>query len=109
MSQPTSLESQSIKLPGSNACAMSLALLLLRLVLGFTFIFHGAQKPFGAFGGPGIEAFSQFLGTMPAFLPKITWAYMAALSEFVGGISVLLEPAWARLGVRFPLSLLRCS
>ena len=31
-----------------------LAVLILRLFLGFAFIMHGSQKLLGAFGGPGI-------------------------------------------------------
>jgi putative oxidoreductase len=43
---------------GNTAFATSLALLMLRLALGWTFIFHGSQKLFGAFGGHGIDAFA---------------------------------------------------
>jgi putative oxidoreductase len=73
--------------------------LLLRLVLGWTFIFHGSQKLFGAFGGHGIEAFADGLAQMglPGFLPPIAWAYMAACGEFFGGTAVLLG-LLARLG-----------
>ena len=34
-------------------------LLVLRLVMGGSFIFHGAEELFGAFGGRGIEAFTR--------------------------------------------------
>jgi putative oxidoreductase len=39
---------------------MDLALLVLRLVVGLTFAAHGAQKLFGAFGGPGIRGTAGF-------------------------------------------------
>ncbi|HVX87022.1 MAG TPA: DoxX family protein [Phycisphaerae bacterium] len=74
---------------GNTAFATSVALLLVRLSLGWAFVFHGAQKLFGAFDGPGIEKFSKYLH-MPGFLPAIAWAYVAALAEFMGGALVLI-------------------
>jgi putative oxidoreductase len=84
---------------GNTAFATSLALLLLRLMLGWAFFFHGSQKLFGAFGGHGIEAFAKTLAGMglPGFLPPVAWAYMAACGEFFGGVAVLLG-LLARLG-----------
>ncbi len=84
---------------GNTAFAMSVAILIVRLMLGWTFIYHGSQKLFGAFGGPGIDAFAQVLAGMhlPAFLPVKGWAYLAAGGEMVGGVSVLLG-LLARLG-----------
>ena len=87
------------ELQGNTAFVTSVALLMLRLALGWTFIFHGSQKLFGCFGGPGIENFAQMMGGMglPGFLPPIAWAYMAALGEFIGGITVFVG-LLARLG-----------
>jgi putative oxidoreductase len=65
-------------------------LLVLRLVLGITFILHGAQKLFGAFGGPGIAGFAEALAQMGLPGPPVLWAYLAALAEFGGGLAVLL-------------------
>jgi len=73
---------------GNFSFAMSLALLLLRLALGATFIYHGAGKCFGAFGGPGIDNFSHMLH-LPV-LPAIAWAWLAAGSEFGGGVLILI-------------------
>ena len=47
---------------GNTAFAVSVALLLVRLALGWTFIFHGAQHAFGAFDGPGIQGFARMFG-----------------------------------------------
>jgi putative oxidoreductase len=61
----------------------------LRLALGAVFIAHGSQKVLGAFGGKGLFAWtsgSAPLGLHPAWL----WLGAAALSEFLGGILVLL-------------------
>jgi putative oxidoreductase len=66
-----------------------IGIFLLRVVLGFMFIGHGGQKLFGWFGGSGIEgttASMAKLGLRPAGL----WAVVAALSEFGGGLLLLL-------------------
>src|SRR3954465_14777734 len=68
---------------------MDLALLVLRLVVGLTFAAHGAQKLFGAFGGPGIEGpagFFEQIGLRPGKLHGWT----AALTEFLGGFAIAL-------------------
>jgi len=76
---------------GNSAFATHLALLLLRLLLGTVFIYHGAQKAFGAFDGTGLSAFASMLGKagLP-LLPAYAWAVIAAWSEFLGGCLVLI-------------------
>lgn len=66
---------------------LELALFIVRLVVGSAFIMHGSQKVLGLFGGPGLTGFVQWIGTLhvPAILGCV-----AAFSEFLGGISVLL-------------------
>lgn len=64
------------------------AMLIVRLMLGSTFIYHGAQKVFGIWGGPGLENFvGHVTGSLglPAFL-----GVLAAWFEFGGGVLVLL-------------------
>jgi putative oxidoreductase len=49
---------------------------LMRIVVGFLFLFHGAQKLFGAFGGNAVSPIS-LLG-------------LAGFIEFFGGLMVML-------------------
>ena len=60
---------------------------ILRVALGIAFIGHGAQKVFGAFGGPGLAGWVGFAATLgiPAVL-----AYIAAFTELLGGATILL-------------------
>lgn len=71
--------------PVGNTSAVPL---LMRLILGVTFFAHGAQKVMGWYGGSGLqETISQFeqgLG-IPAPL-----GYLAAFTEFLGGIALIL-------------------
>jgi len=66
-----------------------LGLLLLRLTLGAVFLAHGAQKAFGAFGGPGFEAASGFIGSM-GFRPAGVWTALAVGGELVAGLLFVL-------------------
>jgi len=44
--------------------AVDWALLVARTVVGVIFMAHGAQKLFGAFGGPGLSAIVQMMGPL---------------------------------------------
>src|SRR5258708_22533894 len=58
-------------------CTMfDLGVLALRLVLGAVFLGHGAQKAFGAFGGPGFAGATGFVGSL-GFRPARVWAALA--------------------------------
>jgi putative oxidoreductase len=61
---------------------------LLRIVAGFTFSLHGAQKVFGCFGGPGGDG-------QP--VPLASMMGLAGLIELVCGVLVLvgLLASWA--------------
>ena len=65
--------------------AVDLALLAVRIIVGAIFAAHGAQKMFGAFGGPGLTAFVQMMGGGP--LP-----YLVAIGEFFGGLGISMPP-----------------
>ncbi len=66
----------------------SLAITLLRLVLGVVFFAHGAQKMLGWFGGYGYSGtMGFFTGTM--HIPPV-FAFLAIAAEFFGGIGLIL-------------------
>ena len=61
-----------------------------RLALGLIFIGHGAQKVFGAWGGPGWAKFTGAETPFAFMRPAWLWLAMAAIAELVGGVLVLL-------------------
>jgi putative oxidoreductase len=64
----------------------------LRLALGIIFIAHGSQKVFGTFGGPGLSKWTTLSQLAPFSFMRPTWLWLAAdaISEFAGGILILL-------------------
>jgi putative oxidoreductase len=64
-----------------QAHSIDLALLSVRLAAGIIFMAHGAQKLFGAFGGPGLDAIVQMLGPV---------GYLVAIGEFFGGLGLIV-------------------
>ena len=66
-----------------------LALLVLRLVTGGLLAGHGAQKAFGAFGGPGLEGVVGWLESL-GLRPGKPWAGLAVLGELGGGLLTVL-------------------
>ena len=71
-----------------SAFAHDLGLLALRLMAGSVFLFHGAQKLFGAFGGPGLEGFAGYLESLGVPAPGAS-AFLAAAAELVGGLALV--------------------
>ena len=65
--------------------SMSFGLLILRVVIGLTLAAHGAQKLFGWWGGSGMAGWIQAV-TKLRIRPAAPWAWIAALSEFGGGL-----------------------
>ncbi|GEM_PF-618041 len=69
------------------------ALLALRIAAGIIFINHGWGKLFAA--NPGMPAFTGMIAAL-GFPAPVLFAYAAALSEFLGGLALLLG-TWTRL------------
>jgi len=69
-------------------------LLLLRLIVGFIFLFHGAGKLFGWWGGYGIEGTAGFFEGLGIPFP-VASVVLAGATEFFGGLLLM-----AGLGVR---------
>ena len=65
---------------GSHS-AVDMALLIARVIVGIVFMAHGAQKLFGAFGGPGLSAVVQMMGPL---------GYLVTIGEFFGGLGIVL-------------------
>lgn len=65
------------------------ALLLLRATVGVVFVAHGAQKLFGAFGGPGLDGIA---GAMAGYglRPGMFFAVLSGVVEFGGGLLLLV-------------------
>ncbi|WNS80882.1 DoxX family protein [Domibacillus sp. DTU_2020_1001157_1_SI_ALB_TIR_016] len=66
--------------------AADLGLLIIRLVIGLTFVGHGAQKLFGWFGGTGITGTGSWLESIGIKEGAKVWAALAGLFEFIGGL-----------------------
>lgn len=73
----------------SSVTRHDVALLLVRVALAGPFIYHGAQKLFGVFGGSGIDGFAGYLAQLGFPLPLLN-AYIAGSFEFFGGLALLL-------------------
>src|ERR1700681_3282722 len=67
----------------------ALGLLILRLGIGLIVAAHGAQKLFGVWGGPGMTKWAQSVERL-RIRPARPWAWIAALSEFGGGLLLAL-------------------
>ena len=61
-------------------------ILIVRLVVGLYIAAHGAQKLFGWFGGPGLDATIGAFGSGLGFRPAPLWATTLAAAEVVGGL-----------------------
>src|SRR6266576_1615968 len=60
--------------------AVDWALLVGRVIVGVIFMAHGAQKLFGAFGGPGLSTIVQMMGPL---------GYLVTVGEFFGGLGLI--------------------
>jgi putative oxidoreductase len=69
-----------------NIVLVNIGMLIIRLVIGLTFVGHGAQKLFGWFGGPGIAGMGNWLETLGIKQGAKIWATLAGLFELIGGL-----------------------
>lgn len=67
-----------------NQTTHDTALLLLRVIVGTVFVYHGSQKLFG-----GLDGFAGYLTTLGVPFPHFN-AALAAGTEFLGGIALIL-------------------
>ena len=67
--------------------AVSIGLLILRLVVGLAMAAHGSQKLFGWFGGHGLAGTGGFF-EMIGFKPGRLFALLAGTTEVVSGIMI---------------------
>src|SRR5437660_8244627 len=65
--------------------AVDIAWLVVRVVAGVIFAAHGAQKLFGAFGGPGLAAMVQ---PPPDGMGPL--GYLVTIGEFFGGLGLIV-------------------
>ncbi len=84
------------------------ATLLLRLMLGAVFAYHGAGKLFGLFGGGGLEATAGYMESIG--LPNGTvMAVLAGGAEFFGGLALVLGVAVPLAAVPLVITMLVAS
>ena len=69
--------------------SVDLGILLVRVLFGAAIAAHGAQKLFGWFGGYGLKGTGGFFEGL-GFHPGVAFAAADALSEFVGGLLLIL-------------------
>ncbi len=85
----------------SASLAPSVGLLLLRVMVGAVFVFHGSQKLFGWFGGYGLDGTGQWMESIGLPFGTVS-AALAGGTELLGGIA-LAAGFWPRL-VAMPLA-----
>jgi putative oxidoreductase len=64
-----------------NRPPVDVSLLLVRVIVGIIFAAHGAQKLFGAFGGPGLAGTVEKMGPL---------GYLVTVGEFFGGLGLVV-------------------
>jgi putative oxidoreductase len=72
------------------ALPADLCLLVVRLVLAWIFIYHGARRLFGWFDGAGLDASAHYFANTAHLHPGELFALLGGLIEFGGGIALAL-------------------
>jgi putative oxidoreductase len=73
-----------------TVAAVDFAVIPIRIVLAWIFIYYGAGKLFGAFGGPGIHATALYMSDTAHLHPGGLFAVLGGLIELGGAIAVAL-------------------
>jgi putative oxidoreductase len=73
-----------------RALPSDLALLAVRVVLAWIFVYYGAGKLFGAFDGPGLHRTAVYFAETAHLHPGGFFAVLGGVTEFAGGISMAL-------------------
>lgn len=81
------------------ALPADLALLVVRTVLTWIFIYYGAGKLFGAFDGGGIHGTALYFSNVAHLHPGGLWAVVGGVIEFGGGIAMALGLATRLVGL----------
>jgi putative oxidoreductase len=68
---------------------LDFGLLLLRLLIGGTFVAHSLQKLFGLWGGLGIDGFARYLAGF-GFTQATLLSWVTGIGELVGGVLLVL-------------------
>jgi len=87
---------------------MATGLLIIRLMVGYVFFFHGAQKLFGWFGGPGLQGATGLMETLGIPMPFIS-ALMAGVTEFLGGLALIVGIAFPWVNIPLVFTMLVAS
>jgi putative oxidoreductase len=73
-----------------TARAVDFALIPVRIVLAWIFIYYGAGKLFGAFNGPGIHRTALYFSNTAHLRPGGFFAVLGGVIEFGGAIAIAL-------------------
>src|SRR5262249_20921815 len=65
-------------------------LLIVRLSLGFIFIYHGSRRLFGWFDGPGLDSSAHYFANTAHLHPGMFFAVLGGCVVFFGGIALAL-------------------
>jgi len=84
---------------------IGIGLLVIRVVIGLSFVGHGAQKLFGWFGGHGLKGTGGWFDSI-GMKPGVTMALFAGLSELIGGALFALGLLTPFAGILIALTML---
>jgi putative oxidoreductase len=73
-----------------SALGTDIAVIAVRIVLVWIFVYYGAGKLFGAFNGPGLDQTSQFMESTANLHPGGLFAVSAGVIELGGAVALAL-------------------